>query len=291
MAKHKAGLHKKISSIFDGVPVPKEGHSQPQPAKGMPAYVPPVPRVVPAPTPAQPPRPVQVPPPKAGGVAVLPTPPQQAPRPAPQQAPRTEPAVAPIKHYKLDADQPAETPGFFSNIQARIKQKLFTPKDGVKPIRQIAAAVSIPILCVVLVVLLTNAFKSPSSGTPVEPPQGSTQVTQAAVGLAAWKKPGPFPENPRDPMKRTSSHYAAGAGDLDEINLSGITVSEDRRTVSIAGKILREGDEVRVNKGDSVKLYRLISISRDEVEYESEGIRYIQKVGRELQPKTPTTSN
>jgi hypothetical protein len=111
------------------------------------------------------------------------------------------------------------------------------------------------------------------------------------MGLAAWRKPGPFPDNPRDPMKRTASQYTRQADDLDRINLSGITVSEDRRYVSIAGKILREGDEVRLNKGDSVKVYRIVRIWPDEVEYESEGVRYIQKVGKELQPKTPTTSN
>ncbi len=287
MAKHKAGLHKKISSIFDGVPVPRDGECHAETSKSMPVYIPPASRVVPPLTPVQPPRPLPAPP-KAG--AVLPTPPQ-VPKPAPQQAPRAEPAVAPIKHYKLDDDHPAESPGLLSNIQAQIKLKLFKPKDGVDPKRQIAMAVMIPVLCIVLAFILPKALKNPGANTVAPASDIRADVSEAGSGLAAWKKPGLFPGNLRDPMKRPSSHYMPGADDLDRINLSGITVSEDKRTVSIAGKILREGDEVRVNKDDSIKIYRIVGISPGEVEYESEGARYIQKVGKELQLKTPTTSN
>ncbi len=143
--KKRLGLHKKISSIFEGVPLPQPGGVQP------------------------PPPPSGGPPPEAagerGGIPQKPLPPpfqtlraSQASRP--YEASRPSPQAA-VSQPKADA---AKAGGLISLWQ-KIKDKLLAPKPGVSGTRQKVTLVLVPVLFVVLIFVAVSVMVPPRKVT------------------------------------------------------------------------------------------------------------------------------
>ena len=135
MAKSKAGLHKKVSTIFDGVPIPRESGAEQQinaPTSGHTSDV--------TAKPATP------------GLPTAPTP--KAPTP---QRPK---AGATIKTAR-------QIPG--QQIWEQIKNKLLAPKPGVSAKRQKATMILILVLFIILIFVFIRVLGTPSraKATPV----------------------------------------------------------------------------------------------------------------------------
>src|SRR4030042_1537489 len=171
--KKKAGLHKEISSIFDGVPIPSDqgmarphlGPSGPQP--GQAGYD------SPRPTPRGPENP-QIPLPSQQF--------RQAGRPG-------APAHARAGAAARTADQGA---------LRQVTKKLFGPKEGVSAKRQIVMAVLVPILLVGLIIALTRVLGTSSSKSTWSPKPKPAATAGQADSEIDWQMPEPYPEGLRD---------------------------------------------------------------------------------------------
>jgi len=245
--KKKSGLHKKISSIFEGVPLPQPG-GPPQPGGSA------------APPPEQ-----------AGGVPSKPLPPAfqtirgaQVPRgfePRPQAAPGAAP--------KFEA--PARAAG--QGLWWQIKNKLFAPKPGVSSSRQKAMLLLVPVLCVVLIFILWQGLMPrPKVTMPkVTMPKLPTAITSADTKIE-WEIPEPFPTTLLNSMEATQSPSPNEAEQVKPTKLivKGILFSDDNPTAIVGTEIVHVGDKVA---GASIA-----KINRDNVEFEMEGKKWTQNV-------------
>ena len=251
--KKKSGLHKKISSIFEGVPLPQPG-GPPQPGGSA------------APPPEQ-----------AGGVPSKPLPPAfqtirgaQVPRgfePRPQAAPGAAP--------KFEA--PARAAG--QGLWWQIKNKLFTPKPGVSSSRQKAMLLLVPVLFVVLIIILMQVLMPRPKVTRPKPPKLTANIASADTKIE-WEIPEPFPTTLLNYMEATQpptppSPNEAGTQQVEQVKptkliVKGILFSDDNPTAIVGTEIVHVGDKVA---GASIA-----KINRDNVEFEMEGKKWTQNV-------------
>jgi hypothetical protein len=248
--KKKSGLHKKISSIFEGVPLPQPG-GPPQPGGSA------------APPPEQ-----------AGGVPSKPLPPafqtRQVPRgfePRPQAAPGAAP--------KFEA--PARAAG--QGLWRQIKNKLFAPKPGVSSSRQKAMLLLVPVLFVVLIFILMQVLMPRPKVTKPKPPKLPAAITSADTKIE-WEIPEPFPTTLLNYMEATQpptppSPNEAGTQQVEQVKptkliVKGILFSDDNPTAIVGTEIVHVGDKVA---GASI-----VKINRDNVEFEMEGKKLTQNV-------------
>jgi len=248
MPKNKAGLHKGISSIFDGVPIPKnKGVSQPPhaPAPDFSHYTSPKPPAAPATSTA--------PPPKA----------EQPTQPPPKAAPSKKSKADTI--IKTTSSKPA-----WKKTWQQIESRLFAPKEGVSTARQKTMAILIPVLFIVLIFVFIRVFSVPSPKTTGAGQIGPTNARSVAGSgnEIDWQIPATYPATLRDPMQFGSVTTAqAGTGRLI---VKGIVYSEDNPSAVIGNQILRVGDRI---SGATV-----VKINKDSVEFEIDGKRWTQKV-------------
>ncbi len=173
--KKRSGLHKDVSSIFDGVPVPNQ-QSAARPHAG--------------PEQAQ----------EAG--LDSPQPPGQALR-NPQNTDSSQQFKQP---GKAAGGARVKTGGAISAVGRgliqQIAKKLFTPKPGVSPVRQKVMTFLVPVLAVTLIIIFTRVLSVPSqtkgSVAPKPKTPGSSVPTEAI-----WREPDPYPAGLRDPMQLT----------------------------------------------------------------------------------------
>lgn len=285
MRKRKAGLHKKISSIFDGVPLPEDGAEQPT---GAPAGVE-AGYVVPAQPAAEPVAPA------AEHSDSMPEAADSALEAAvgvsePEEQMLQETVVGPKpsgilrmpgermrkadSRRMLEAEIGMTTAEQGSSLQAwaRIRDKLFTPKKGSRSARQKTMAMLVPALIIALFVVLGRVLmKSPAGTAPpavVEPMSGQPV---AALTNIDWELPEPYPTTLRDPMQAA---FVATVGPQPEtdrkLNVRGIVYSQDNPSAVVGAQIVHEGDEV---SGAIV-----IKINRNSVDFEKDGKRWTQEV-------------
>ena len=244
MAKRKPGLHKEISSIFDGVPLPGKPGAMP-PAAPEPdhiGYVPTKPIV---------PR-----------LQVQPTPEPQPP-PAKVTAPKQPKAGTITKVFKQIPKQ---------EIWRQIKGKLFTPKPGVSAKRQKVMVILVPVLFIILIFVFIQVFSTPWRRTTRIASFGPTNAVAGSSTEIDWQIPAPYPTAIRDPMQFGSTVTAqAGAGKLI---VKGIVFvhGEDRPAAVIGTQIVREGEKIL----DAT----IVKINKNSVEFEMNGKRWTQKVER-----------
>jgi len=243
--KHKAGLHKEISTIFEGVPIPRSD-ATPQPSSGS------------APQ----------------GSGQVPGKPQPPPGPS---APTTEPKPPKVMTNVKSTSRK-------QSIWQRIKSKLFGTTQGVSSTRQKLMVVLVPILLVVLIYKLVPLLRKPSAemaetekATPVK------KVAGNAAGKIDWEVPEPYPTTLRDPTKsplitpagrETNKAATTGRGPstVEKLVVKGIVYSQDKPSAVIGTRIVHEGDKVL---GATV-----VKINVDSVEFEMDGKRWTQKVER-----------
>ena len=217
--KHKSGLHKKISSIFDGVPVPpKTGDNQPSsPAAEFKGHVTPKPPV-------------------AAG-------PQFSPKVIQSPPARTFQQDISVKPYK-------------QSISDYVTEKLSDLKTVKLVDKQKIKILIIPFLAIIFVFILYRNFRSPIKEVSRNPVSGQVTNTIMSGEAIAWQKPEPYPETMRDPTQLGAvSSFAAGTS---SIIVRGIVYSDDKPSAVIGNDILHEGDTLgtvtilKINK-DSVE--------------------------------------
>jgi len=239
--KRKAGLHKEISSIFDGVPVPgrqerPSGAAAPERAEQGPA------------------RPI------APGSGV--------------------PQTTPTEKHSLPKGPVAKAAAVKTTGESRwqktwqkIKNKLFTPKSGARSTRQKVMLILVPILFIALIYVLMPLFRRPNVS---EPKAGEpTKVAVGSKGEIVWQIPEPYPTTLRDPMQPSLATAVAGTGTLENgrtLIVKGIVHSKDNPAAVIGTQIVHEGDAIA---GASVT-----KINQDSVEFEMNDKRWTQKVQR-----------
>lgn len=152
---------------------------------------------------------------------------------------------------------------------AQIKEKLFTGEQGKKNKKMI---ILMPVLIIVLIFVVTRAFKQPASAS-ADGILLSAKTTEAAKTVGSmlkinWKIPDLIPASLRDPMKACSS--SASKQTPDNIVIKGILYSTEKPSVLIDNKILHQGDKV----GSST----IIKINKKEVEFELNGKTWTQSI-------------
>ncbi|MHC4171679.1 MAG: hypothetical protein ACYTBX_01090 [Planctomycetota bacterium] len=262
---NKTGLHKEISSIFKGVPVPDvpDNDSVQQPSRAPAAdhidyptaeqSAPEVPNLQKpqTPEPCQPAQPLQA---------------------APAQQPKTDKTDI----EESASDRPTTVKVISPTFWQRMKDKLFAPKSGVSTSRQKAMVVMVPVLSIVLILVLVKVFGVPSR-TIAEYREVEPAGTVAAFAHEIdWEIPAPYPKIYRDPMRFGSAITASSAtekltdGSTRKLNIKSIVYSEDNPSVVIGNRIVHEGEKVL---GATV-----VKINKDSVEFEMGEKKWKQNV-------------
>jgi hypothetical protein len=243
MLKYKAGLHKEVSAIFNGVSLPKNDGAQ-------------RPSAVPAPEP-----PAQKPPVPSH---MTPT------KPKPEQLLQSPPKAAPAKQPKADTAIKAAGQIPWRRTLEQIKNKLFATKPGVSTTKQRMMVILAPVLFVVLIFMFIRAFSTPSR--KITGPGTSGPVKAAAAGSDSkvdWQVPNPYPTTLRDPMQFSSATSQTATGGLI---VKGIVYSEDNPSAVI-------GDQI-VHQGDKILDVAITKINENSVEFEANSKKWMQNVQR-----------
>jgi hypothetical protein len=249
MAKHRAGLHKNISSIFDGVPVSKDkdagqvsSAALEEPANyGPPSHL--------------------------TGTTTKSQRPEAGP---PKAEPTEERKAAPEKKVteKPKAVKP-DRPGALEQTIQRIKDKLFAPKPGVNSARQKMMVVLMPVMFIGMVVAFYKVLGVGPKGTTQAQAFKPSKAVAAAASTIDWQIPPLYPTTLRDPMQ-IGSVSTTTEGEIGKIIVKGIVYSEDDPSAIIGTEIMHEGEKV---SGATI-----IKINKDSVEFEMNGKRWTEKV-------------
>jgi len=283
--KKKTGLHKKISSIFDGVPVPKSVQDrqqglavkEPEPVEVEEnPYVQDEETQTPPPvvqSPSSPPPPLEQSPPQPSPPP--PSPPQPSPSPSP---PRPRSKVAPRPE---PVDKPKEVTATVGKMQAgsslvslqmakilyMIKEKVYGDGDIEIDSKQKAMTVLVGVFTIVFVVILVNVLK------PTKRAETDSLANQQASGQSGnaeieWVRPEKI-DLKRNPMEFGGVSRVTQRG---EIVVSGIVDGDNPMAIISGGKILEVGDKIN---GLTVK-----KITSEFVEFETaDGEKVIRQVG------------
>ncbi len=157
----------------------------------------------------------------------------------------------------------------------RIKNKLFSPTPGVSTARQKAMVIMVPILFIALIFLLRGVF-----GTTVHKMEAVEENTASRIVTDSeidWKIPEVYPATLRDPMRLDPAvtdrpETKIEAKKVVRLSVQGILYTEDKSSAVVSNRIVHEGEIIR---GATV-----VKISKDSVEFEMDGKRWIQKVRR-----------
>jgi hypothetical protein len=265
MAKAKRGLHKEITSIFDGVPLPNnpvpQSPSSPaggrdvsqrpaQPDKGR----------LEMPVVTGPPAPVDKP--KVSEIAKPKTPAGPTPKAVPIEKPQGSFVVK------------SSARSFFENIVNQITARVLAPKPGVDSGRQKVMVLLVPVLFLVFIVVFVKVLPGLKGGAVAPMPPAPTGVASASSAQISWETPEPYPRTLRDPMQFGSTSTSGGPDDQGgtevQLIVTGIVYSEDSPTAVIGTKIVREGDDIMGAK--------VVKINPDSVDFEKDGKRFTQRV-------------
>ncbi|MHC4461126.1 MAG: hypothetical protein ACYS6W_00595 [Planctomycetota bacterium] len=241
--QRRVGLQKKVSSIFTGVPIPKDNgaeQSSGTPAPDRPNYAPP------------------------SHLAAKKEKPQQ---PAPEQSP---PKATPAKQPKADTFVKAAKQLPWQQTLEKIKDKLFTPKPGVSPTRQKAMVILVPVLFLGMIFAFTRVLRSPSTKTTGAQSFTPSNTFAASNDEIDWQIPESYPATLRDPMQFGS--VTTTEDRTGELIVKGIVFSKNNPSAVIGNQIVHEGEKV---SGATI-----VKINKDSVEFEMNGKKWTQKVQR-----------
>ncbi|TFG49399.1 MAG: hypothetical protein E4H40_03065 [Candidatus Brocadiia bacterium] len=255
MAKHKSGLHKEISSIFDGVPMPnkndsKQGSSEPSAVRA--GYVPPRPPVSAAPSQTPQVRP-------------------QSPKPQLEEknTPMQESVPAKVvRESEITEKYKPKGETALKQILENIKGRFFAMGDSEGSAKQKVMALLIPVLAIAMIFLMIRAFSTPRINAAVNIVPSGNKTVESGIPKTEWKIPDIYPSTLRDPMQlvaASTSKYGNG-----QLVITGILYSEDKASAVINGRIVYQGDEVLGAK--------IMKIERKSIEFEMDGKTWTQKV-------------
>jgi len=293
LEKNKAGLQKKVSSVFKGVPLPQ--NSGVQQTAGTPASDA-APGASAQPTSADrqspqssllrtlhqggepsdnaaPDRPAEARPKLASPDR------QTFQHPAPRKSGSPEKPLkdaTPAKPHK--AAPVSEQTG--PNLWQRINDRLFPPKPGVSPTRQKAMVILVPVLAIVMIFVFRQVLSTSPRQT-----QGATDDNTPVVATAKssheieWQIPDPLPAMERDPTKLPEQIAATSNADpnqtvaepeMETFNVRDIVYSKDKPSALVNAHIVYVGHKV----GSAT----VVQILRDGVEFERDGNRWVERI-------------
>jgi hypothetical protein len=291
LEKNKAGLQKKVSSVFKGVPLPQGSAARQTPEAPTPGQIPGGPPKPTAPD-RQPQsslmRKLHQAEEKPGNAIV-----NGATKASPESAPvadrkQQQPAAKEIHETRMplkkaaSAKQSKVTPlaePAGPNLWRQINDKLFAPKPGVSPTRQKAMVILIPILAIIMIfafrqVLSTSPHKTQAAtGDETLPPLGAK-----SSGQIDWQVPAPLPATMRDPIKlveqsppnSTEPNGTAAEPKTSVINVRDIIYSKDKPSAFVNSRIVHVGDKV----GGAT----IIQITKNSIEFEKNGKKWVKDV-------------
>ncbi|MBA7702779.1 hypothetical protein ES703_111553 [subsurface metagenome] len=279
MAKHRPGLHKEISSIFGGVPIPKsdgtpQPSSEPEPdLTGHESHTTANKRQLESPEPEKQEQSVGVgdtaPPPEPERPA------EAAPKPAPPPEPKwpAEPAPRPAKPEppKVEARPKAAGPNPLQKIWQQIESRLLAPKPGVNPARQKATVVLIPVLFITMIFTLFQVFGAAPQKTKGAMQDDAVNISSASSSKIDWQIPDPYPPTLRDPMRFTP--MATAGVETGKLIVTSILYDKENpsaRSATVSNQIVYEGEKVM---GATV-----VKINSNNVEFELNGRKWTQRV-------------
>ena len=254
MPKGKAGLHKQVSSIFTGVPVPTKDNAEQATStetKQQPTYGPPS---------------------HLSGTTMKEV---LQSKLAPQKAiPTEKPKAEEKKAAKVQKPVKIKSSGPSALEQAvqRIKDRLFAPQAGVNPVRQKAMVVLVPVMFIGTVLAFLKVLGGGPGETPGPKVITPSNTIAAASSTIDWKIPDLYPTTLRDPMQFKAEVVTPTTtpDKTEEITVKGILYSQENPSVIIGIEILHEGDIV---SGATI-----VKINEDSVEFEMNGKEWTQKV-------------
>ncbi|MHC4259102.1 MAG: hypothetical protein ACYSTF_01635 [Planctomycetota bacterium] len=267
MAKRRAGLHREISSIFDGVPLPKSGESAKSPSNPAPS--------------------------RSGyggqitsnkwrletslaqrqGESAADT----AASPRPEEPVKSGARTESTERLKVGISSQTSEESPLQRIWQEITSKLLAPKEGVSAARQKTMVILIPALSIVLIFVLLKVLGTAPHGGGVATGGGVLNTASGGEAGIDWQIPEPYPAGLRDPMQfsrfTTANTTEAPAGKL---TVTGILFDKDypsSSSASINGQVVGEGDEVLGSK--------VVKINKNSVEFEKDGRTWTQRVIKE----------
>jgi len=261
MSKYKAGLHREVSAIFNGVSLPKDDggaqQSSATPAPRHQDYI--------APKPPVPEPPARKP---SAPSHMTPTKPKLKQLPL-QSPPKAAPAKQPKAHTTIKAA--GRIP--WQRALEQIKSKLFAPKPGVNTTKQKATVIAVPVLFIVLIFVFVQAFSTPSRKITGSGAPGPIKAAVAGPDSKVdWQAPNPYPTTLRDPMQFGSVTYEGGQANAAGLIVKGIVYSKNNPSAVI-------GDQI-VHQGDKILDVAITKINENSVEFEANSKKWMQKVQR-----------
>jgi len=294
--KNKAGLQKKVSSVFKGVPVPQNNGARQPSSTPKPNQAPDV-SSKPAPADKQFSQNSLIKKLSQSEDSSDKTGQSQTANVFPKststnQMPQNPPInklsqpKEPLKHAAMDT-QPESSPFIeetSDGLWQQIKDKLFTPKPGVSPTKQKAMVIMVPILAIIMIFAFRQVLsKAPqkTKGTETDDTPVVTANTNSGNEID-WQIPEPITIIARDPIQLPDEsntqngeenvvlNGAANTQNQGIIMIRDIVYSKDKPSAVIGSRIVYVGDKIN----DST----VIKIDRDSVEFEKDGKRWEQNV-------------
>jgi len=239
MSERKTGLHKEVSTIFNGVPVPKDDGTAQSPG---------------VPSPEQPDYGSSSP------ATTITAKPQQPKQPQSKAVPAKEPKAYVAKKSTAQVR--------WRQTWQQIQNKLFAPKPGVSATKQKVMAVLVPVLFIVLIFVFVQVFGTASHKPGSRRKLGPIKAVATSVDEIDWQIPDVWPGTLRNPMQfgSVTTIAAESGGPL----VKGIVYSKDNPTAIVGTQIVHQGDKV---SGTTI-----VKINEDSVELERNGKKWTQKV-------------
>jgi hypothetical protein len=270
----KSGLHKQISSIFDGVPVPRNN--------GLPEE-------------ADAPSVLMQPEMQDAAEPQAPTEPQVRPNPGP--TPETTRSSL-VKRMSSDPSACASTPAIQvdrpiplsksstmtaktgPSISSQVKKALFGSSKGSLDPRQKKMAGLVGVLCVVFggVMFFSLGGVGQSKAAAADPTEEAVvQSPGTQKTVQDWTSPRPLPADLRDATSITSRQAdptgdAFANSDSGELAVKGIVFSQNKPSAIINSEILTEGQ--------TINGVTIVRITKDAVEFKSNDKQWTQQVQR-----------
>ncbi len=274
----KTGLHKPISSIFEGVPMP---------TRKVAPRVPVVPSVRPAVRPTTPNPIADMPREFTHSAAHSPAESAVSTQPAASALTAPAPVSAPPHRPQAVPEPKAVTRPRRSTLFAGLKARLFRPKTGVGAARQKTMVLLVPVLAVALVFILVKVLGTTPRKSRAKDKAPDTASAAADISIL-WELPEPYPVGLRDPMTFAARQEPAPPLNIEpdeldgspatptpapaaghQFELKGVLISDNPCAI-IGTRILREADTV-----DGATI---VKITNGAVTFERDGRTWTQTV-------------
>jgi len=291
--KNKAGLQKKVSSVFKGVPVPQNNNSRQTPGTPAPEHAP---NVTPKPAPADK---------KTSGSSLISR--LSQPEDTPNDAGQSQTANAVQKPESANkmpqsslANKIPQTKGSLKRtaqpsegavlieesndgLWQQIKDKLFASKLGAGQAKQKAMVIMIPVLAIIMIFAFRQVLSKSPRKTKGTEADNTPIVSKKDTGHEIdWVVPEPIKIVTMDPVQipdesntqnenqSTEQNGTANTENQGVLIIKDIVYSKDKPSAVIGSRI--------VYIGDTVNGMTVIKIDQDSVEFEKDGERWEQNV-------------